>query len=114
MRRLEAYGVRIEEYDFYEWLHHEKDVERLTELTEKNYDFALIIGDSDQLHHGMKHMELNTRLVTQNICPKTIKKANNSLFDNLALKFNLNAGGLNWNIASNPDHVAQCRNRDLL
>uniref|UniRef100_A0A914QZ90 BTB domain-containing protein n=1 Tax=Panagrolaimus davidi TaxID=227884 RepID=A0A914QZ90_9BILA len=27
-------------------------------------DFALIIGDSDQLNHGIKHMELNTRLTT--------------------------------------------------
>uniref|UniRef100_A0AC35GG07 Piwi domain-containing protein n=1 Tax=Panagrolaimus sp. PS1159 TaxID=55785 RepID=A0AC35GG07_9BILA len=88
--------------------------ERLEDYAKKGYDFAFIIGDSDQLHHGMKHMELNTRLTTQHVTTKTVLKANNTLFDNLAYKFNLKARGINWELGSDPALVTKLQNRDLL
>ena len=59
-------------------------------------------------------MELSTKMPTQHVKTKTVMKANNTLFDNLAFKFNLKAGGLNWNIGSDPSLIAQFQNRDLL
>lgn len=114
LRRLDMYGVRIESHEIFEWSYPDRDVGRLADYSKDGFDFVLIIGDGDQLHNAMKHMELTTRLVTQNICPKTVRKANHSLFDNLAFKFNLKAGGLNWSIASDSSLVAQLRDRDLL
>ena len=115
LRRLELYGVTIGQRDFFEWTHDiQRDIECLDKLSRDGYDYALVIGESDQLHSSLKFKELKTRIVTQNICPKTIKKANNSLFDNLAFKFNLKAGGLNWNIASDPGLITKLHDRDLL
>uniref|UniRef100_A0AC35F8G5 Uncharacterized protein n=1 Tax=Panagrolaimus sp. PS1159 TaxID=55785 RepID=A0AC35F8G5_9BILA len=83
-------------------------------LCQKGFDFALIIGDSDQLHHKTKHMELNTRLPTQHVTTKTVLKANNTLFDNLAFKFTLKARGINRGLGSDPALVSKLQNRDLL
>ena len=62
----------------------------------------------------MKFMELATRMPTQHIKTKTALKPNNTLLDNLAFKFNLKAGGLNWALSSDPALTARLQNRDLL
>uniref|UniRef100_A0AC35F5U0 Piwi domain-containing protein n=1 Tax=Panagrolaimus sp. PS1159 TaxID=55785 RepID=A0AC35F5U0_9BILA len=114
LRRVGLYGVRVEQHDFFDWSNPDRDSDRLEDYAKKGYDFAFIIGDSDQLHHGMKHMELNTRLTTQHVTTKTVLKANNTLFDNLAYKFNLKARGINWGLGSDPALVTKFQNRDLL
>uniref|UniRef100_A0AC34F0F2 Uncharacterized protein n=1 Tax=Panagrolaimus sp. ES5 TaxID=591445 RepID=A0AC34F0F2_9BILA len=114
LRRLELYSVRIDKHDLFDWTNPDRDYERLLDFVKQDYDFAFIIGDSDQLHHGMKHMELSTKMPTQHVKTRTVMKANNTLFDNLAFKFNLKAGGVNWAIASDPGLVSQFQNRDLL
>uniref|UniRef100_A0A914Y6P7 Piwi domain-containing protein n=1 Tax=Panagrolaimus superbus TaxID=310955 RepID=A0A914Y6P7_9BILA len=114
LRRLELYGVRIDKHDLFDWSNPDRDSERLLDIVKQDYDFAFIIGDTDQLHHGMKHMELSTKMPTQHVRTRTVLKANNTLFDNLAFKFNLKAGGVNWALTSDPGLVTQLQNRDLL
>uniref|UniRef100_A0AC35FIY6 Piwi domain-containing protein n=1 Tax=Panagrolaimus sp. PS1159 TaxID=55785 RepID=A0AC35FIY6_9BILA len=88
--------------------------ERLEDYAKKGYDFAFIIGDTDQLHHGMKHIELNTKLTTQHVKTSTVLKANNTVLDNLAYKFNLKARGVNWELGSDSSLISNLQNRDLL
>ena len=45
LQRLELYGVEIKKHEFMEWNFPDRD------LAHRGFDFAFIIGDSDQLHH---------------------------------------------------------------
>ena len=51
MTRLKLYKVVIENRAFFRWNGEEMDVHKLEGLAEDGFDFALIIGDNDQLHH---------------------------------------------------------------
>uniref|UniRef100_A0A914RDX6 PAZ domain-containing protein n=1 Tax=Panagrolaimus davidi TaxID=227884 RepID=A0A914RDX6_9BILA len=71
IRRVELYGVRVEHRDLFDWSNPDRDSELLEDYAKKGYDFALIIGDTDRLHHGVKFMELSTKLPTQHVTTKT-------------------------------------------
>uniref|UniRef100_A0AC34GT40 Piwi domain-containing protein n=1 Tax=Panagrolaimus sp. ES5 TaxID=591445 RepID=A0AC34GT40_9BILA len=114
LRRLELYGVQIKQYEFLQWTDVGGIYERLQDLEKDGYDYVFAIGEDDELHHGLKLMELKTPLVTQHVMPNTLNRANNTLYDNLAFKFNSKAGGINWTFASDPVFTQNYGNVDLL
>uniref|UniRef100_A0A7E4VAQ2 Piwi domain-containing protein n=1 Tax=Panagrellus redivivus TaxID=6233 RepID=A0A7E4VAQ2_PANRE len=82
-------------------------------LANEGFDLLLFLGDSKELHAGIKFSELQTRVVTQQIKISSMKKGRDTS-QNILRKTNLKTGGCNHEIATAPINLKAFSGVDII
>jgi hypothetical protein len=82
-----------------------EDIKRLcNELKSDGFTFLFFISESKNVHSAIKYVELDLKLPTQQILPKSTKGGDT--LKNILFKVNMKAAGRNHTIATNPSLAA--------
>uniref|UniRef100_A0A7E4VSP5 Piwi domain-containing protein n=1 Tax=Panagrellus redivivus TaxID=6233 RepID=A0A7E4VSP5_PANRE len=107
-----SHGLLIEKTDVQVMECSSRDFQGIHEtagrLAKEGFDFLLFLSDSKDLHEAIKFSELKTRVPTQQVDPRSLRKGADTN-GNIIHKMNLKSGGRNFEISTAPNHAAQFR-----